>query len=142
LVHVPSHGTVPLGHTHWLFWQVFPPVQGLLQLPQWLLLVRVSAQAPLQHFSPGLQQTPWQQVAFQAQHVPSHGTVPLGHTHWLFWQVFSPVQGLLQLPQWLLLVRVSAQAPLQHFSPLAHTSPQSPQLVVVPSVMQPYSPTT
>ena len=30
----PLHSSWPDGHAHWLFWQVFPPPQGMPQAPQ------------------------------------------------------------------------------------------------------------
>ena len=30
----PLHSSRPLGHAHWLFWQVRPPPQGMPQAPQ------------------------------------------------------------------------------------------------------------
>jgi len=37
----PLHSSWPLGQAHWLFWQVFPPLQGMPQAPQLLESVAV-----------------------------------------------------------------------------------------------------
>jgi hypothetical protein len=31
---VPPQFTVPAGHLHWPLWQVIPPLQAMVQLPQ------------------------------------------------------------------------------------------------------------
>ena len=53
--------------------QTWPAAQTFVQLPQWAA-------------SDGTQE-------------PLHSSWPLGHAHWLAWQVFPPLQGMPQAPQ-------------------------------------------
>jgi hypothetical protein len=41
---VPEQLILPAGHLHWLFWHVIPPVQTVVQLPQYVALLVVSTQ--------------------------------------------------------------------------------------------------
>ena len=50
---VPPQLTLPVGHLHWLLWQVIPPEHAVVQLPQYEALLVVSTQVDPQAVDAG-----------------------------------------------------------------------------------------
>jgi hypothetical protein len=125
--------------------QLAPAAHWLPQLPQFVLLVEVSTQRPLQsvcpvaqpeaqlpptHWLPGPQRLPHApQLRGSVEgsvHCEPHSVVPAEHAHAPLTHAEPVGQEVLQLPQSNGSLVRSTQAPLQLVSPAPHTVVQAP----------------
>jgi hypothetical protein len=137
LSQLPPQSIWPAGHLHAPLWQVVPPVQEVVQLPQCDALLVVSTQLDPQSVGVELEQEMAQDVPVHvaaplpavgdghavpqtpplaqpfcgpgSSQVPEQFTLPAGHLHSLFWQVMPPMHIVVQLPQYVALLVVSTQ---------------------------------
>jgi hypothetical protein len=167
---VPLQLSVVPGQAQALFAHCWPPVQALVQVPQWLLSFVRFTQAPLQLLGvvplqarsqetpvqiawpvevplvgPGqaaVQEAPHWLAAVGLSQVPLQLRVVAGQLQALFAHCCPPVQALLQLPQWLLSVATLTQVPLQFIWPDEHPAPPPAPPVPLAPPRAPPSPAT
>jgi hypothetical protein len=133
----PLVPAAPVISTQVLFEQVWLAVQQAVPHAVWPP-AQLEVQALLLHTWP-----PWQTVvqfpqwvASDATHAPLQSSMPVGHVHWLAWQVLPPLQAMPQAPQLLESDETSEHPELHIICPPGQLLPVVPALpaALVPAV--------